>query len=50
MATKAELEQERDELVAAIQEARVILDDALGLGDPDEDDSGDEEADFTDED
>lgn len=44
MATKAELEQERDDLVAAIEEARAILGDALGLEDLSEDELDDEES------
>jgi hypothetical protein len=45
MATKAELEQERDELIAKLEQAREIIDDALGYDDADEGEGADEDED-----
>lgn len=44
MATKAELQEENDELRARLESAREIIDDALGLEDGEEDDDEDEDA------
>lgn len=42
MPTKAELEAENDELRAKLEQARVLIDEALGLEDEDEDEDEDE--------
>lgn len=43
MATKAELQSENDELRAKLEEARTIIDEALGLSGTDEDEDEDED-------
>ena len=42
MATKAELEREREELLDRIEEARAALNDALGIVEDDETDDVDD--------
>ena len=45
MATKAELERENVDLVAALQHARSVLDSALGIEDDDDESDEDEDDD-----
>jgi hypothetical protein len=49
MTTKAQLERENDELIAAVQEARAVLDRALGVDEIDDEEDEDAESDLGDE-